>query len=62
MRTVNVLLDAEMYEQFTRLTKRETGAENISKIMNEIVSLGMKQYPKRNFRSDEGSQDCFKLI
>jgi hypothetical protein len=44
MRTVNALLDSEMYDRLAHLARSETGEENISKIMNEIVSLGMKHY------------------
>jgi len=44
MRTVNVLLDSEMYDRLAHLARNETGTENISKIMNEIVSRGMKNY------------------
>jgi len=44
MRTVTALLDAEMYDRLVILARSETGEENISKIMNEVVSLGLKHY------------------
>jgi len=47
MRTVNVLLDSEMYDRLVHLARSETGEENISKIMNEIVALGMKHYKQQ---------------
>jgi recombinational DNA repair protein (RecF pathway) len=47
MRTVNVLLDSEMYDRLAHLARSETGEDNISKIMNEIVSLGIKHYKQQ---------------
>jgi hypothetical protein len=44
MRTVTALLDAEMYDRLVLLARSETGEENISKIMNEVVALGLKHY------------------
>jgi len=44
MRTVTARLDAEMYDQLLHLARSETGEENISKIMNEVVALGLKHY------------------
>jgi hypothetical protein len=44
MRTVTALLDEEMYERLLHLARSETGEENISKIMNEVVALGLKNY------------------
>jgi len=44
MRTVSALLDAEMYDRLVHLARSETGEENISKIMNEVVALGLKHY------------------
>lgn len=44
MRTVTALLDAEMYDRLVHLARSETGEDNISKIMNEVVALGLKYY------------------
>jgi hypothetical protein len=44
MRTVTALLDDEMYDRLVHLARSETGEENVSKIMNEIVALGLKYY------------------
>ncbi len=44
MRTVPALLDAEMYDRLLHLARSETGEENVSKIMNEVVALGLKHY------------------
>ncbi len=44
MRTVTAQLDAEMYDRLLHLARSETGEENISKIMNEVVALGLKHY------------------
>lgn len=44
MRTVTAPLDAEMYDRLVRLARSETGEENVSKIMNEVVALGLKYY------------------
>ncbi len=44
MRTVTAQLDAETYDRLLHLARSETGEENISKIMNEVVALGLKHY------------------
>ena len=47
MRTVTAQLDAETYDRLLHLARSETGEENISKIMNEVVALGLKHYRQR---------------
>jgi hypothetical protein len=44
MRTVTAQLDAETYDRLLRLARSETGEDKISKIMNEVVALGLKHY------------------
>jgi hypothetical protein len=44
MRTVTAALDSEMYDRLVHLTRMETGGDNISKIMNEVVALGLMHY------------------
>jgi CO/xanthine dehydrogenase Mo-binding subunit len=47
MRTVTATLDAEMYDRLLHLARSETGQDNISKIMNEVVALGLEQYRRQ---------------
>jgi hypothetical protein len=47
MRTVTALLDSEIYDRLAHLARNETGEENISKIMNEVVALGLKYYKQQ---------------
>jgi hypothetical protein len=44
MRSVTAVLDAEIYDRLVHLASSETGEENVSKILNEVVALGLKYY------------------
>jgi hypothetical protein len=44
MRTVTANVNTELYERLANLAMSETGANDPTKIMDEILSLGLKQY------------------
>ena len=46
MRTITTLLNTGTYQELEDLLARETGGVDSIKLMNEIVSLGLKQYRK----------------
>jgi hypothetical protein len=44
MRTVTALLNGDVHKELEELVASETGGGDSSKIINEIVALGLKQY------------------
>lgn len=44
MRTLTAQINSELYDKLLRLIEKETDGGDSSKIMSEIVALGMKQY------------------
>jgi hypothetical protein len=46
MRTVTMQVNSELYERLEELIKKETDGKNNSKIMSEILGLGIQQYKK----------------
>ncbi len=43
MRTLTVQINSELYDKLLKLVDRETGGDS-TKLMSEIVGLGIKQY------------------
>ncbi len=44
MRTLTAQINSELYEKLESLVERETDGKDSSKLMSEIVALGLKQY------------------
>lgn len=47
-RTVTVQMNSNLYEELERLTLSETGGMDSSKIVNEIISIGLKNYDRKH--------------
>lgn len=48
MRTVTVQMNTNLFEELERLTLSETGGKDASKIVNEIISIGLKDYKREH--------------
>jgi hypothetical protein len=46
MRTVTLHLTSDVYERLERVLAKELGKEDPSRLMSEIVALGLKDYEK----------------
>ena len=46
MRTVTLHLNSDVYERLERVLARELGKEDPSRLMSEIVALGLKDYER----------------
>ena len=44
MRTVTVQLNSDIYERIQKLISEESLRENQSKVMNELLGLGLRNY------------------
>ncbi len=46
MRTITIQVNSELYERLQELMRKETDAKDTSKMMSEILALGLSQYRK----------------
>ncbi|MCL5066855.1 MAG: hypothetical protein M1368_00690, partial [Thaumarchaeota archaeon] len=46
MRTVTVQMSSDIYEELQSLALSEIGSEDASKIVNEIIAMGIKDYKR----------------
>ncbi len=47
LRTITAQLNSMTYQELEDLVARETAGNDTSKLMNEIVALGLKQYKSK---------------